>query len=312
MDQHLRPDEAQYIQEFIETLRSTLDDLVGRYKTFNQDTSCEEALTELNSLDSQVSELNEKIKELCVAEVDVKSIDRDQEHLINLQEEIGKVIIEIKNLKENVDNINSSLEKILPDYSEGDYLEITEIKNRIKHGEMIWFVSIKSNKTNKGYFRNVEIVEEVNKSIVGKIQLIQPGTEVTIKCYEIKSDSPRLFAQVKNDKVSEEFAYFPIRILSITLRPDNTLEVQVKNLSEKKFENNYIVGSGAGISDPFDINPCQAKSVQAVCQHSQVNCLVWNVNEKTYMSSAMLFQPNFNYETIVADLTEEQKRVLGC
>lgn len=309
MDQSLKPDEVQYIQEFIETLHSTLDDLVGRYKTFNQDTSCEDALKELNILDNQVSELNEKIKGLCDVEFDVKSIDRDQEHLMNLKEEIAKVIQGLKVLQQNVDTLNSVSESILPEHSNDDSLEITEIKNKIVNGEMKWFVSIKSKESNAGYFRNVEIRQKADDSIVGKIQLIQPGTEVTIKCSEINDDSPYLIVRDQNGKDYSEFQYFPLKILSICCRPDSTLEVQIKNLTDKNFENCFIISARTAISQSFSVPPRGTRSIQAICQLSEVNCVVWNAAEEKYDSLVFPFYQNFNYSSIVDDLTEDQKKL---
>jgi hypothetical protein len=303
------PQEANFIEEFNRKIETALQELLGRYKKLNEDYSSEEALSELTSLSEQVSQLTEKISDLCTIDFDIKSLNRDQEKLLELQEELKIIISNIKNLKENVDNLQVLSNEILPDYQQGDILEITGIFYRNKNEKRIWSVTVRSRDSNKGYFRNVDIVlisDNAERTVLGKIKLIQPNTEVKIALEYLGNYSPKVQAFIESNPVSDEYQYQLVLIKGVFISDDDSILVKVLNTSDEKLESNAIYVDQNPISNEFVLNKRQSKTVQIYPQTNITNLICGNTVLKQYISDFFNCSIQFIIDSELNDLQKEQ------
>lgn len=250
-DQNLPNEQQIFISQFTQSIQLSLQSLLNKYQIVASESSSQEALSEIQVLDDEVSQLLTKIQEICSYQITPESLDRDREKLKDLQKELQETIQVLRALKENVDNLKRLTEDLMLDPQEDDKLEIIDVDTKGKDkSSIIWTVTIKSNTKNKGNFRDVKIMGSYNKSPVCTVLLIEPGMTIKVQCDLPLQVGEVVSAEFKNCIVSDKYYIFSLKIVEVA---ENTGDMVIKNLSSDDVLNFGIFLEGVTLNSFYNI-----------------------------------------------------------
>ena len=157
---------------------------------------------------------------------------------------------------------------------------------------------------NKGNFRNVQIVENINNRVVACFLLMEPGTTVKLRTEIPLTVTSSLVAQVENVVVSEYFYIYPLKIVEVVM--NETTDVIIKNLCINNISNFGIFGEGFNPADIYNIGQYGALKLKYTYAIVTDKLVLYNKDDGQAISNYFYLENN-SIDDLLNDLSADQK-----